>query len=110
MGTTPIVGISVAQMQSVLSKHVATACDTAVNVAISFGGPSWSVSPADFQLVQLSSSQCVGAFFVLTATSGGNGPSWVVGDTFLVRVVFCCWICCADAVVAAEKRVLCIQV
>jgi len=110
MGTTPIVGISVAQMQSVLSKHVATACDTAVNVAISFGGPSWSVSPADFQLVQLSSSQCVGAFFVLTATSGGNGPSWVVGDTFLVRVMFCYWICCADAVVVAEKRVLCIQV
>lgn len=61
-------------------------CDTAVNVAISFGGPSWSVSPADFQLVQLSSSQCVGAFFVLTATSGGNGPSWVVGDTFLKNV------------------------
>ncbi|KIM53136.1 hypothetical protein SCLCIDRAFT_139594 [Scleroderma citrinum Foug A] len=61
-------------------------CNTAVNVAISFGGPSWSVSPADFQLVQLSSSQCVGAFFVLSATSGGTGPSWVVGDTFLKNV------------------------
>ena len=99
-------------MQRVLikGKNVATACNTAVNVAISFGGPSWSVSPADFQLVQLSSSQCVGAFFVLSATSGGTGPSWVVGDTFLVRAVLCCWIYRADVIVIAEKRVLCVQV
>ena len=97
-----------------LKNCVATACDTAVNVAISFGGPSWSVSPADFQLTQLSSSQCVGAFFVLStllsATSNENGLSWVVGDTFLVRVVFCCWLYCAHAIVIAEKRVFRVQV
>lgn len=51
-----------------------------VTQKISFGGPSWSVSPADFQLAQLS-SQCVREFFVLSATSSGNGPRWMVGDT-----------------------------
>lgn len=59
-------------------------CSTEVNVAISFGGPSWPVSPADFQLTQISSSQCVGAFFELS--TGGSAPSWIVGDTFLKNV------------------------
>lgn len=59
-------------------------CDTQVNVAISFGGPSWSVSPADFQLTQISSSDCIGSFFELS--SGSGAPSWVVGDTFLKNV------------------------
>ncbi|KAI6108840.1 aspartic peptidase domain-containing protein, partial [Pisolithus croceorrhizus] len=59
-------------------------CSTEVNVAISFGGPSWSVSPADFRLTQISSSDCIGAFFELS--SGSGAPSWVVGDTFLKNV------------------------
>ncbi|KAG2040135.1 aspartic peptidase domain-containing protein [Suillus americanus] len=59
-------------------------CSTAVNVAISFGGPSWSISPADFQLTKISSSQCVGAFFELNTS--GSAPSWIVGDTFLKNV------------------------
>ncbi|KAG1732509.1 aspartic peptidase domain-containing protein [Suillus lakei] len=59
-------------------------CSTVVNVAISFGGPSWPISPADFQLVKLSDSQCIGAFFELT--TGGTAPSWIVGDTFLKNV------------------------
>lgn len=59
-------------------------CTTAVNVAISFGGPSWPISPADFQLTKISSSQCVGAFFELN--TGGTAPNWIVGDTFLKNV------------------------
>ncbi|KIJ65164.1 hypothetical protein HYDPIDRAFT_131498 [Hydnomerulius pinastri MD-312] len=59
-------------------------CSTEVNVAISFGGPSWPVSPADFQLTQISNSQCIGAFFELN--TGGSAPSWIVGDTFLKNV------------------------
>ncbi|KAG1786038.1 aspartic peptidase domain-containing protein [Suillus plorans] len=59
-------------------------CTTAVNVAISFGGPSWPIAPADFQLTKLSSSQCVGAFFELN--TGGTAPNWIVGDTFLKNV------------------------
>ncbi|KAG1741270.1 aspartic peptidase domain-containing protein [Suillus lakei] len=58
-------------------------CSTAVNVAISFGGPSWPISPADFQLVKLSESQCVGAFFEL---SSSTALGWVIGDTFLKNV------------------------
>ncbi|EIW79050.1 acid protease [Coniophora puteana RWD-64-598 SS2] len=59
-------------------------CSTAVTVSISFGGPSWAVSPADFQLQQISSSQCVGAFFNLDV--GGSAPAWIIGDTFLKNV------------------------
>jgi cathepsin D len=59
-------------------------CNTDVNVAISFGGPSWSVSPADFKLAQVSNSECVGAFFELQ--TGSSAPSWIVGDTFLKNV------------------------
>jgi len=59
-------------------------CATKVNVAISFGGPSWSVSPNDFKLTQVSNSQCVGAFFEMQ--TGGDAPSWIVGDTFLKNV------------------------
>ncbi|KAG1864833.1 aspartic peptidase domain-containing protein [Suillus subluteus] len=59
-------------------------CSTAVNVAISFGGPSWPISPADFQLTKISSSQCVGAFFELNTS--GSAPNWIVGDTFLKNV------------------------
>jgi len=36
-------------------------------------------------LTQLSTKQCVGALFSLD-TSGGNGPAWIVGDTFLKNV------------------------
>jgi cathepsin D len=59
-------------------------CTTAVNVAISFGGPSWPISPADFQLTKISSSQCVGAFFELNTS--GSAPNWIIGDTFLKNV------------------------
>jgi cathepsin D len=60
------------------------ACSTTVNVAISFGGQSWSISPADFLMAQISVNQCVGSIFVLTGSS--FGPGWVVGDTFLKNV------------------------
>jgi len=59
-------------------------CDTQVNVSISFGGPSWSISPEDFKLTQVSDSQCVGAFFEMT--TGSSAPAWIVGDTFLKNV------------------------
>ncbi|TFK52001.1 acid protease [Heliocybe sulcata] len=59
-------------------------CTTEVNVSMSFGGQSWSISPKDFQLTQLSSTQCLGAFFELS--TGGSAPAWIVGDTFLKNV------------------------
>lgn len=60
-------------------------CDTEVSVSIAFGGSSWSISSADFELAQLSRSQCLGAFFELDM-SGSSSPSWIVGDTFLKNV------------------------
>lgn len=58
------------------------ACDTQVNVEMSFGGRTWTVSPADFRLAAIDDQSCLGAFFVLDI--GGSAPAWIVGDTFLV--------------------------
>ncbi|EPQ56668.1 aspartic peptidase A1 [Gloeophyllum trabeum ATCC 11539] len=59
-------------------------CNTQVNVSLAFGGKSWSISPQDFRLTQLTQSECLGAFFELT--TGGSAPAWIVGDTFLKNV------------------------
>ncbi len=60
------------------------ACSTNVEVAVSFGnGTSLPISSADFKLSQLTSSSCLGSFFVLDSSSGST-PSWIFGDTFLV--------------------------
>lgn len=66
------------------------ACDTNVTVTMSFGGTAWSINPEDMLIFQMPhSNDCVGGFFDLTAGSnvpaGSGNPSWVVGDTFLVR-------------------------
>lgn len=62
-------------------------CDTNVNVTLSFGGgKQWPISPRDFSLQRVSSSTCIGAFFVLGG-SGDSGPAWIVGDTFLKNVM-----------------------
>jgi hypothetical protein len=65
-----------------LADYRELACSTTVNVEFNFGGISWSMSPADFTHTQISSSQCIGAFF--TSTIGQGGPSWIIGDAFLV--------------------------
>ncbi|KAF5338652.1 hypothetical protein D9611_012797 [Ephemerocybe angulata] len=59
-------------------------CDTNVTVALSFGGRTWSISPADFRLTRLTKDECLGAFFENTV--GGRAPAWIVGDTFLKNV------------------------
>ncbi|EIM86445.1 aspartic peptidase A1 [Stereum hirsutum FP-91666 SS1] len=59
-------------------------CETEVSVSLTFGGSSWSISPADFLLAQVSESQCIGAFFEFSSSS--SAPSWIVGDTFLKNV------------------------
>ncbi|KAL5531684.1 hypothetical protein ACEPAG_4561 [Sanghuangporus baumii] len=61
-------------------------CSESVTVDVAFGGRTWSISPSDFMLAQLSQSQCLGAFFELDMGSGSSAPSWIVGDTFLKNV------------------------
>lgn len=58
-------------------------CSTTVNVTMAFGGRSWAVSNANFQLTKLNNNLCLGAFFQLTT---GSSPSWIIGDTFLKNV------------------------
>ncbi|KAG7093524.1 hypothetical protein E1B28_007198 [Marasmius oreades] len=59
-------------------------CKTIVDVTVAFGGRSWPISNADFQVDQASSTLCVGAFFAISG--GGSAPAWIVGDTFLKNV------------------------
>ncbi|KAF8556433.1 acid protease [Imleria badia] len=61
-------------------------CTHEVTVEISFGGPSWAISPADFQFqpVGASSDYCYGAFYSIPTSS--NLPQWIIGDTFLKNV------------------------
>ena len=67
------------------------ACTTDITVSLSFGGKLWPISTQDMNLGKVfqDSTQCLGAIFdfntsfVIPRESGT--PSWVVGDTFLVR-------------------------
>ncbi|KAF8142067.1 aspartic peptidase domain-containing protein [Boletus edulis] len=61
-------------------------CTHEVTVEISFGGPSWAISPADFQFrpVGPSSDYCYGAFHSIPTSP--KVPQWIIGDTFLKNV------------------------
>ncbi|KAH7918206.1 acid protease [Leucogyrophana mollusca] len=61
-------------------------CSTEVNIALSFGGPNWTISSADFKLTELSSGSCIGAFAGFGSNGGMDTPAWIVGDTFLKNV------------------------
>ena len=65
------------------------ACTTSVQVSLSFGGKSWPISTDDMNLGTVGDGLCLGGIFDLglgsNIGSGGGNPSWVVGDTFLVR-------------------------
>lgn len=66
-------------------------CSTQLDVAMSFGGKTWPISSLDMNLgaIPEASDQCLGGIFDLSQGSNagsGNGPSWVVGDTFLKNV------------------------
>lgn len=67
------------------SSVMPTACSTSVTVSFSFGGNTWTMSPADFAFTSISSTECIGAFFEMTSTAGTTAPSWIIGDAFLVR-------------------------
>jgi hypothetical protein len=68
------------------------ACNSQLNIAMSFGGPAWPISLADLNIGSVSNGLCLGAIFDITAGSNvkptPGTPQWIVGDTFLVRI-FC---------------------
>ncbi len=75
--------------RTVLTIRFFIACSTSVNVALSFGGQTWTIAPSDFKLSQISNGQCLGSVFIFSSgntNSISNGPSWVIGDTFLKNV------------------------
>ena len=84
--------MSIREMQLTDLPAVRIACNTEVQISLSFGGSSWPISPADMNLgpsTGASDQECLGGIFDLGAASSGTGgggtPSWIVGDTFLVR-------------------------
>ena len=60
-------------------------CSTTVNMTLNFGGRTWSVSEADFRIARVDRTMCAGGVFELNTGAGPGQPSWVIGDTFLVR-------------------------
>ncbi|TFK45733.1 acid protease [Heliocybe sulcata] len=65
--------------------HYTYPCSTMVEITLSFGGPSWAISPVDFQ-EDVVSGQCLGALFVTPSKLGSATPAWIIGDTFLKNV------------------------
>ncbi|KAI9447160.1 acid protease [Russula earlei] len=65
-------------------------CSTQLTVSLSFGGPSWPISPGDLNLGTVTNGKCLGAIFDITAGSSikpqADTPAWIVGDTFLKNV------------------------
>ena len=104
--TTLIVRARISRIILFFSNQVlCLACDTTVNISLSFGGSSWPISDADFNLRQMSGGQCLGAFFALDTGSGT--PPWIVGDTFLVRSLSLRYIRYTSDSLPIEKRLFC---
>jgi cathepsin D len=67
------------------------ACSTTVKVSMSFGGKVWPINPEDMNLGPGNGgTMCLGGIFDLTLGSNiqanSGNPTWVVGDTFMVRI------------------------
>ena len=80
---------------------------------MSFGGRSWPINPLDFNVGQISNGPnpfCQGAIFDLSQGSnnipGSSSPTWVVGDTFLVRHLSYLILFFFFLIINLEKRVL----
>lgn len=75
---------------TVIFDFLSPACGSKLNIAISFGGPAWPINDDDLNVGTISSGHCLGAIFDITAGSNvkpsSGTPSWIVGDTFLVRI------------------------
>lgn len=83
-----------------------SACDTSVEVSVSFGGRSWPISAANIIADQVpNSNKCQGSFFVLDldATQDDSNPTWVFGDSFMVRNLLGCTLCSSYLVLFSRK-------
>lgn len=62
-------------------------CSTDVDVAFTFGGVSYAISPDDFNIgaVNRAGTTCIGALFAVDtgSSSSSRSPSIIAGDTFL---------------------------
>ncbi|KAH8832799.1 aspartic peptidase domain-containing protein [Flagelloscypha sp. PMI_526] len=64
--------------------YYAFPCQTDVEIQVSFGSRSWTISAADMRYNQVSQTLCMGAFFSLETSD--SAPGWIFGDSFLKNV------------------------
>jgi len=65
-------------------------CNATFNIQLGFGTKGehnlLTIDPRDLELMQVSSTTCVGAFFEIDLGDPSANPSWICGDTFLKSV------------------------
>ncbi|PWN24066.1 acid protease, partial [Microstroma glucosiphilum] len=61
-------------------------CDTNINATITFGNQQYALSSADFEVSEISSGVCLGAFFSVGSVTSRSSLNWIVGDVFLKGV------------------------
>jgi cathepsin D len=82
------------QVESSLEDYYVLPCDANVQVELTFGGITYTMAASDLIGGTVSSSYCLGAFFVIDINSGTQGipgsasqvPTWIVGSAFLKNV------------------------
>lgn len=82
------------QIESSLQDYYVIPCNTNVQATLTFGGQTYTMDASDLIGGTVSSSYCLGSFFVIDLTSGTQPvpgtttqvPTWIVGSAFLKNV------------------------
>lgn len=82
------------QVQPSLRDYYVVPCDTNVEATLTFGGQTYTMAASDLIGGTVSSSYCLGSFFIIDLTSGSSPipgtssqvPTWIVGSAFLKNV------------------------
>ncbi|KAG8815759.1 hypothetical protein FRC18_001344 [Serendipita sp. 400] len=81
------------QVDPSLTDYYVIPCDANVQVTLTFGGQTYTMTASDLIAGTVSRSYCLGAFFTLDLSGGSSPiptsssvPSWVVGSAFLKNV------------------------
>jgi hypothetical protein len=91
LGVCPNANLKEFWMEDLIPLYHHTACNTTLNISISFGGPLWPISDIDVVYdPSLDDGLCVGNIFDAQLTIGSTRPGaplWTIGTTFLVRFI-----------------------
>jgi cathepsin D len=82
------------QVEESLQDYYVIPCNTNVQATLTFGGQTYTMDASDLIGGTVSSSYCLGSFFIIDLTSGTQPvpgtstqvPTWIVGSAFLKNV------------------------